>query len=196
MASTNPFFRWSFVKMFLNFGHVMKHWQAGDGREAKLVAHVLGTAPPGDAAAAIRAIDDFGYNTSFLMNVGDEKGRILDEAVKQARPKRILELGTYCGYSALRMSQAAPDAQILAVEFSADNARPKPRWQAPVRRCAPRCLALPRDEQEAAQAWFERHNLACRVEEFRWIGWRGLFVHDPDGNTVELVAYDASLLDS
>jgi catechol O-methyltransferase len=56
------------------------------------------------------------------MNVGDEKGRILDEAVKQARPKRILELGTYCGYSALRMSQAAPDAQILAVEFSADNA--------------------------------------------------------------------------
>lgn len=57
-------------------------------------------------------------------------------------------------------------------------------------------LALPRDEQEAAQAWFERHNIACRVEEFRWIGWRGLFVHDPDGNTVELVAYDVSLLDS
>jgi catechol 2,3-dioxygenase-like lactoylglutathione lyase family enzyme len=57
-------------------------------------------------------------------------------------------------------------------------------------------LALPRDEQDAAQAWFERRNIPCRVEEFSWIGWRGLFVNDPDGNTVELVAYDVSLLDS
>jgi hypothetical protein len=27
-----------------------------------------------------------------------------------------------------------------------------------------------------------------------WIGWRGVFVDDPDGNAVELVAYDAGLL--
>jgi catechol 2,3-dioxygenase-like lactoylglutathione lyase family enzyme len=56
-------------------------------------------------------------------------------------------------------------------------------------------LTLPRAEQEAAQAWFARQGIPCRIETFPWIGWRGLFVTDPDGNTVELVAYDASLLD-
>lgn len=56
-------------------------------------------------------------------------------------------------------------------------------------------LSLTRAEQAAAEAWFERQNCACRVEEFPWIGWRGVFVTDPDGNSVELVAYDAGLLD-
>jgi catechol 2,3-dioxygenase-like lactoylglutathione lyase family enzyme len=56
-------------------------------------------------------------------------------------------------------------------------------------------LSLPRAEQAAAEAWFERRGLAYRVEEFAWIGWRGVFVEDPDGNTVELVAYDAGLLE-
>lgn len=56
-------------------------------------------------------------------------------------------------------------------------------------------LSLPREEQDAAQAWFAHQGVPCRIETFAWIGWRGLFVTDPDGNTVELVAYDASLLD-
>ncbi|MEM9811646.1 MAG: VOC family protein [Pseudomonadota bacterium] len=45
-------------------------------------------------------------------------------------------------------------------------------------------------EQEAALAWFDEHGLAPRVQCFPWIGWRGVFVSDPEGNTVELVAYD------
>ena len=57
-------------------------------------------------------------------------------------------------------------------------------------------LSLPREEQAAAQAWLERQNIAYRIEDFSWIGWRGVFLKDPDGNTVELVAYDARLLDA
>lgn len=57
-------------------------------------------------------------------------------------------------------------------------------------------LSLPRAEQEAAIAWFGANGVPWRVEVFPWIGWRGVFVHDPDGNTVELVAYDATLLAS
>jgi catechol 2,3-dioxygenase-like lactoylglutathione lyase family enzyme len=56
-------------------------------------------------------------------------------------------------------------------------------------------LALPRAEQDAAQAWLDRQGIPYRVQEFSWIGWRGVFLNDPDGNTVELVAYDVSLLD-
>lgn len=116
------FMRWSFLKMILNMPRVMREWQAGDGREAKLAAHVRATARAGDIDDVLRVIDRFGYEESFLMNVGDEKGLILDAAIQRARPKRVLELGTYCGYSALRMARAAPDAHIYGVEFSAANA--------------------------------------------------------------------------
>jgi catechol O-methyltransferase len=117
-----PFFRWSFLKMLFNMKQLLVQWQVGDGREEKLAQHVLKAARQSDLADAIRAIDEFAYNTSFLINVGDEKGAILDGAVRRAQPKRILELGTYCGYSALRMALAAPEAHIYSIEFNAANA--------------------------------------------------------------------------
>lgn len=97
-------------------------WQVGDGREAKLREYVLENAKPGEIADAIRVVDEFGYNKSFLINVGDEKGKILDDAVRRANAKKILELGTYCGYSSMRMAAAATEAHIYSLEFNADNA--------------------------------------------------------------------------
>ena len=118
-----PFLRWSFLKMALTMKRqLLVHWQAGDGREEKLAQYVLANARPDDLADAIGAIDRFAYNESFLINVGDEKGQILDGAVRRARPRRILELGTYCGYSALRMALTAPDAHIFSIEFNPANA--------------------------------------------------------------------------
>lgn len=118
-----PFLRWSLVKMALTAKRqLLVHWQAGDGREEKLVRYVLVNARPGDPDGAIRAIDRFAYEKAFLINVGDEKGQILDAAVRRARPRRILELGTYCGYSALRMATVAPEARIVSIEFNPANA--------------------------------------------------------------------------
>jgi catechol O-methyltransferase len=118
-----PFLRWSFLRMAVTMKwQLLVHWQAGDGREEKAAQYVLANARPGDLADAIRAIDRFAYNKAFLINVGDEKGQILDRAVRRARPKRILELGTYCGYSALRMALSAPDAHIFSIEFNPANA--------------------------------------------------------------------------
>ena len=37
-------------------------------------------------------------------------------------------------------------------------------------------------------AWYEALGLRYHVETFDWVGWRGVFTVDPDGNTVELVA--------
>jgi catechol O-methyltransferase len=117
-----PFLRWSFWRMVLGMKRLTTEWQVGDGREARLAEYVLARAREGDAADAIRVIDQFGYTRSYLINVGDEKGRILDEAIARARPARVLELGTYCGYSALRMAAAAPNARIVSIEFNPDNA--------------------------------------------------------------------------
>ena len=49
-------------------------------------------------------------------------------------------------------------------------------------------LSLPWEEQEAAKAWLEVRGLPAKFQDFDWVGWRGLFTRDPDGNTVELVA--------
>lgn len=54
-------------------------------------------------------------------------------------------------------------------------------------------LSLPFAEQEAVMRWYEAQGVPYRVQVFDWIGWRGIFTTDPEGNTVELVAHDASL---
>jgi catechol O-methyltransferase len=118
-----PFLRWSVWRMALGGVHLMKDWQVGDGREEALADHVIAHARPGDIDDAIRVIDDFCYHRSVLMNVGDEKGELLDQAVRTARPQRLLELGTYCGYSALRIARVMPDqARLASIEFSQANA--------------------------------------------------------------------------
>lgn len=55
-------------------------------------------------------------------------------------------------------------------------------------------LSLPFSEQDAVIRWFAQNSIDYRVQIFDWIGWRGIFTTDPEGNTVELVAYDRSLM--
>src|SRR5262245_20735621 len=103
-----PFLRWSALRMILGARHLDTKWQVGDGREAALTAYVAARARAGDLDDVIRVIDEFCYEQSIMMNVGDEKGEILERAVRRARPRRLLELETYCGYSALRMARSMP----------------------------------------------------------------------------------------
>jgi catechol O-methyltransferase len=118
-----PFLRWSFVRMLIGMKRLTTEWQVGDGRERALGEHVLANARPGDLGDAIRAVDEFCYAQSFMINVGDQKGQILDAAIRRSAPQRLLELGTYCGYSALRTARAMPDgAHLTSLEFNADNA--------------------------------------------------------------------------
>jgi catechol O-methyltransferase len=119
-----PFLRWSFIRLLLGMRRLTTDWQVGDGREEALADYVTQRARAGDVADAIRVVDEFCYTRSFMINVGDEKGELLDTAVRRAAPRLVLELGTYCGYSALRMARALPaDARIVSVEFNEANAR-------------------------------------------------------------------------
>ena len=51
----------------------------------------------------LKIIDDYAYKSTFLMNIGDQKGEILDKAIKDSRATNILELGVYLGYSTIRI---------------------------------------------------------------------------------------------
>ena len=118
-----PFLRWSVLRMLIGMRSLTRNWQVGDGREEALATQVLANARPGDLDDAIRVIDDFCVTRSAMMNVGDEKGEILDRAVQHASPSLLLELGTYCGYSGLRLARVMPaNARLCSIEFNAANA--------------------------------------------------------------------------
>lgn len=117
-----PFLRWSVLRMAVGSRNITTTGQIGDGREAAAVAYVLANARAGDVDDVLATIDRFAYEESLLINVGDEKGALLDAAVRRAEPELALELGTYCGYGALRIARAAPNAKVYSVELAEANA--------------------------------------------------------------------------
>lgn len=117
-----PFLRWSVLRGAVGIRNIERTGQIGDGREAAVVEYVLANARAGDIDDVLATIDTFAYEKSMLINVGDEKGALLDAAVRRAAPERALELGTYCGYGALRIARAAPSAKVYSVELAEANA--------------------------------------------------------------------------
>jgi catechol O-methyltransferase len=117
-----PFLRWSVLRMAAGVRNVAKTGQIGDGREAAAADYVEANARKGDVDDVIATIDKYAYEKSFLINVGDEKGELLDAAVRRTDAALALELGTYCGYGALRIARTAPDAKVYSVELADANA--------------------------------------------------------------------------
>jgi len=114
--------RWSVLRAGIGVRNFTKTGQLGDGRETAAADYVVAHARKGDIGDVLAKMDQYSYEESFLVSVGDEKGKLLDAAVRRANARLALELGTYCGYGALRIAAAAPSARILSVELSPDNA--------------------------------------------------------------------------
>jgi catechol O-methyltransferase len=117
-----PFLRSSVWRLVLGLPRFSKTGQVGDGREEACAAYVEANARRGDVNDVLAVIDKFAKEESLLVNVGDEKGELLDAAVRRANPGIALELGTYCGYGSMRIARAAPSAKVYSVEFAAANA--------------------------------------------------------------------------
>jgi predicted O-methyltransferase YrrM len=55
--------------------------------------------------------------------IGPEKGKVLVDALKRYRPRRVLEIGTLVGYSSILMGQYLPeDGTITTIEIDKDKA--------------------------------------------------------------------------
>ncbi|XP_027858461.1 catechol O-methyltransferase B [Xiphophorus couchianus] len=92
-------------------------------RPQRMLAAVQKNATRGDPRSVVKAIDQFCRQKEWAMNVGDEKGCILDSVVTEVNPATVLELGTYCGYSTVRIaSLLPPDAKLITLEFNPHNA--------------------------------------------------------------------------
>ncbi|XP_072343935.1 catechol O-methyltransferase A-like [Scyliorhinus torazame] len=98
---------------------VLNLWDrlTGSTQPERVLRHVLGTARRGDPQSVVDAIDRFCNTFEWAMNVGDEKGRILDQVVSEVNPGVALELGTYCGYSTVRIARLLkPGARLYTME--------------------------------------------------------------------------------
>jgi len=75
------------------------------------------------ADTVLREIEAIGKR-SFIPSIGPVKGKILAEIVNKTRPKRILEVGTLYGYSAILMAKnSPPKAEIISVEKNPEHVR-------------------------------------------------------------------------
>ncbi|MDJ0853361.1 MAG: class I SAM-dependent methyltransferase [Myxococcota bacterium] len=82
-------------------------------------------AKEGDPQDVLRTIDRFAREKRFLMNVGPEKGPLMAELIARLPANaRALELGAYCGYSAIMIAdQLGPEGRLTSIEVNADAAR-------------------------------------------------------------------------
>lgn len=67
----------------------------------------------GSPAAVLKGIDEYARTKKYLMNVGEDKGKIVTKLIRERKPKVMLELGGYCGYSTILFGDAvrASDGQ-------------------------------------------------------------------------------------
>ncbi|KAI5610506.1 catechol-O-methyltransferase a [Silurus asotus] len=92
-------------------------------RPQRMLKAVQKNAIRGNPESVISAIDYFCKHSEWAMNVGDEKGCILDSVVTEVDPSTVLELGTYCGYSTVRIARLlSPGTKFITVEFNPASA--------------------------------------------------------------------------
>jgi len=88
-------------------------------RERSLLRYTLKASTEGDATSVMEAMDDFWqeYYKGQSTTEWKLRGAALDDAIKKASPHAAMELGTYCGYSALRIGRLLPPGgKLVSVE--------------------------------------------------------------------------------
>ena len=92
-------------------------------REVELADAVEREAARGDVDGVLRAMDAFSRERRWLMSMGPEKGAVVTEAMQDPAIRNVLEIGTYCGYSALLVArQLAPrGGKLVTLEISRRN---------------------------------------------------------------------------
>ncbi len=87
-----------------------RHWWINDG--AELLTGQKGSNDISTMSLATSLI-------SFLSSVCLSEGLILDSVLTEVNPSMALELGTYCGYSTVRIARLlSPGSKLITVEFN------------------------------------------------------------------------------
>lgn len=111
--------------------------QEGDGRETRvlefLTSHPSFPELRGNPPKILAAMDTFAATQDFLISVGPDKERILTEIIHKEKPRVLVEVGGYIGYSAILFADAMrravdaagssePAPHVWSLEFRPDYA--------------------------------------------------------------------------
>ncbi|KAM9245397.1 transmembrane O-methyltransferase homolog [Leptosomus discolor] len=89
----------------------------GVPREQRAFQYVLAHAIPGDPRHVLQTFDRWCHRREHLSCVGPLKGRIVERLLAERAPRRVLELGTYCGYGTVLLAAGLPPgAHLYTVE--------------------------------------------------------------------------------
>ena len=85
--------------------------------------YVLKNAISNDPKAVTQCIDDYVKQSGkFLMNVGPEKGKILRKEILRSKPARVLELGSFIGYSAILMASSIDnESKLISIDIDSKS---------------------------------------------------------------------------
>lgn len=75
----------------------------------------------GNPQKVLEAIDEYGRTKKYLMNIGEYKSGIVTDLIKETKPQVMVELGGYCGYSAIAFGAALREAggqRYYSLEFN------------------------------------------------------------------------------
>lgn len=88
--------------------------QFDDGREIALLHFVYGRSDleniRGSPQKVLAAIDHYARTQKYLMNVGEDKGKIVSDLINEVKPQVMVELGGYVGYSCILFGDAVRKA--------------------------------------------------------------------------------------
>ncbi len=101
----------------------MAKMEDGFGKPLEVRDFVLANAEEGNPTQILSTLDQYAEDHFFLMNVGPAKGPLLTTEVQKLSPKaRVVEFGTYCGYSAVLIGRDLPaHAQLTCVEVDPES---------------------------------------------------------------------------
>jgi len=89
-------------------------------RERSLLRHVIANSEEGNPESVLHAMDEF-WGTYFNGKGSEEwalRSSALDVAMKTTQPGLCMELGTYCGYTAVRIGRLLPKGtHLVSVEI-------------------------------------------------------------------------------
>jgi len=120
----NTFLHWLWFGLAELLGALKAFLRREGSRERTVVEFVERNAIKGDPESVLRVMDAYAKEQRFLMNVGVEKGEVLEAALREVSAVRALELGAYCGYSAVLMGRLlkANGGTLLSIEADVRNA--------------------------------------------------------------------------
>lgn len=101
----------------------MAKMEDGFGKPLEVRDFVLANGQKGNPDEILERMDQYAEEHFFLMNIGPAKGPLLTGQIeKLSTGSRVLEFGTYCGYSAILIARNLPSgADLICVEVDPES---------------------------------------------------------------------------